>query len=155
MRKLILPLTLLLTMYMFVDSSAQTMPLVYTVENSGANCPIPSLLTFNQLPVIQALPDPFEWADGRGRMSYFSDWEIRRTEIGAQIQNYEIGQRPTRPDTITASYSGGVLTVKVTVNGKSLTLSSQVILPSGTGPFPAVIGMNSPSGSIPATIFTQ
>ncbi|HVN49613.1 MAG TPA: T9SS type A sorting domain-containing protein [Bacteroidota bacterium] len=85
----------------------------------------------------------------------FSDWEYRRTEIGAQIQNYEIGTKPTRPDTITASYSGGVLTVNVTVKGKVLTLTSQVILPSGTGPFPAVIGMNSPSGSIPSSIFSS
>ena len=88
-------------------------------------------------------------------MSNFSDWRYRRAEIGAQIQNYEIGQKPVRPDTIEANYSGGVLTVNVTVNGKTLTLTSQVILPAGTGPFPAVIGMNSPSGSIPSTIFSS
>jgi hypothetical protein len=88
-------------------------------------------------------------------MSNYSDWELRRAEIGAQIQNYEIGVKPPRPDSITASYSGGTLTVKITVNSKTLTLTSQVILPSGIGPFPAVIGMNSPSGSIPASIFTS
>jgi hypothetical protein len=135
---------------------AQTMPLVYNVENTGANYPIPYLPTFNQLPVIQPLPDPFEWADGRGRMSNYSDWEYRRNEIGAQIQNYEIGQRPGRPDTITASYSGGVLTVIVTVNSKTLTLTSQVVLPAGTGPFPAVIGMNEPVNYIlPSSILSS
>lgn len=44
--------------------------------------------------------------------------------------------------------------MNVTANGKTLTLTSQVILPAGTGPFPAVIGMNSPSGSIPSTILS-
>jgi hypothetical protein len=129
------------------------MPLVYNVENTGANYPIPYLPTLNQLPVIQSLPDPFEWADGRGRMSNYSDWEGRRNEIGAQIQNYEIGVKPPRPDTITASYAGGVLTVNVTVNGRTLTLTSQVVLPSGTGPFPAIIGINSGTGSLPDSIF--
>jgi hypothetical protein len=138
-----------------VDSIAQTMSLVYDVENTGAACPKPPLPSFSQLPPIQALPDPFEWADGRGRMLNYSDWRIRRAEIGAQVQNYEIGQKPPGPDSITAGYSGGVLTVHVTVNGKTLTLTSQVILPVGTGPFPAVIGMNSSSGSLPSDIFSS
>ena len=131
------------------------MPLVYDVENTAAGFPQPYFPAFSQLPVIQALPDPFQWADGRGRISYFSDWRYRRAEIGAQIQKYEIGPKPARPDSINASYAGGVLTVNVTVNGKTLTLTSQVILPAGAGPFPAVIGMNSPSGSIPSTIFSD
>jgi hypothetical protein len=138
------------------DLFAQEMPLVYNVENTGADCPVPYLPSFGELTnIVKSLPDPFEWADGRGRMKNFSDWRIRRSEIGAQIENYEIGTKPSRPDDITASYSNGVLTVNVTVNGHTLTLNSQVILPSGTGPFPAVIGMNSPSGSIPSSIFTS
>jgi hypothetical protein len=155
MRKPIILFILLLTCYLFTDSLAQTMPLVYSVENTSVNCPIPYLPTLSELPAVQSLPDPFEWADGRGRISNFSDWEYRRAEIGAQIQNYEIGIKPVRPDTISASYSAGVLTVNVTVNGKILTLTSQVNLPAGSGPFPAVIGMNSPSGSIPSSIFSS
>jgi hypothetical protein len=131
------------------------MPLVYDVENTAADFPKPTMPSLSGLPAIQALPDPFEWADGRGRMSNFSDWRLRRAEIGAQIQNYEVGEKPIRPDSIKASYSGGVLTVIVTVKGKSLTLTSQVILPAGAGPFPAVIGINFPSGSIPSTIFSS
>jgi hypothetical protein len=41
------------------------------------------------------------------------------------------------------------------VNGKTLTLTSLVSLPSGAGPFPAVIGMNNLNGSIPADVFTS
>jgi hypothetical protein len=156
MKKLILLLAFLLILAIPVNLRAQTLPLVYDVENTGADCPVPYLPTINELPSIFSLPDPFEWADGRGRMKYFSDWRIRRAEISAQFQNYEIGQKPPRPDSITASYSGGTLTVNVYANGKSLTLSSAVSLPdSGDGPFPAIIGMNSPSGSIPANILTS
>jgi len=144
---------LLLSILVSVSLLAQEMPLVYEVENTGADCPIPYLPSFSELPDIQSLPDPFAWADGRGRMSNFSDWRIRRAEIGAQIQNYEIGPKPVRPDNITASYSGGALTVIVTVDDKTLTIASQIILPTGGGPFPAVIGMNSPNGSIPSDIF--
>jgi hypothetical protein len=156
MRTKIFLLTLLLNLNVSVDSRAQgQMPFVYQIENTAADYPKPTLPTLSKLPAIAALPDPFAWADGRGRISNFSDWRYRRAEIGAQIQNYEIGQKPVRPDTITASYSGGVLAVNVTVNGKTLTLTSQVILPAGTGPFPAVIGMNSPTGSLPSTIFSS
>jgi hypothetical protein len=133
---------------------AQTLPLVYSVENTGATYPIPTLPGLNELPVIPNLPDPFMWADGRGRIANFSDWRYRRAEIAAQIQNYEIGVKPVRPDSIQATFAGNVLTVKMTVNGKTLTLTSQVVLPAGPGPFPAVIGMGSGSGSIPSTIFT-
>ncbi|MGE5811381.1 MAG: fibronectin type III domain-containing protein [Ignavibacteria bacterium] len=156
MRKLII-LMLLLTTYIFIDSSAQEMPLVYDVENTGSDCPIPYLPSISELPSIPSLPDPFAWADGRGRMSNFSDWRYRRAEIKAEIENYEIGEKPVRPDTIEASFSGGILTVIVTENGQTLTLTSQVVLPSGTGPFPAVIGLGgfSGSGSIPSDIFSS
>lgn len=153
MRTRLVILFLFLSTYAFVDAPAQTMPLVYDVENSGADCPMPYLPSFSELPVTQPLPDPFKWADGRGRMSNYSDWRLRRTEIGAQIQNYEIGVKPPRPDSITASYSDSLLKVNITVNGRTLTLTSRIILPPGNGPFPAVIGMNSPSGSIPDSIF--
>src|SRR5690348_8031768 len=94
------------------------------------------------------------------RSTKFADWERRRNEIGAEFQHYEIGIKPVRPENITASYvdstpTEGKLIVTVTVNGKSLTLTSRISLPSGPGPFPAVIGMNSLNGSIPADIFTS
>ena len=135
-------------------------PLVYNVENSGGSCTAPPLPAFSQLPAIQPLPDPFLWADGRGRSTSFSDWECRRNEIKAQIENYEIGAKPAKPQNITASYAAGTtagtgtLTVNVTVGSKTLTLTAPVTLPTtGTGPFPAIIGMNSPTGSVPAAVF--
>lgn len=148
---------ILLNSLLFANLLAQEMPLVYDVENTGADVPLPYLPSFSELPVIQPLPDPFEWGDGRGRMTNYSDWRLRRAEIGNEIQYYEIGQKPARPDTIDASfsYTDSILTVNVTVNGHTLTLTSKVYLPDGAGPFPAVIGMNSPNGAIPSYIFTS
>lgn len=147
MKKSVLLSALLLSIIMFTNALAQhKWPFVYNVENTGANTPVPYMPTLNQLPVIQSLPDPFEWADGRGRMQNYSDWRLRRAEIGDQIQHYEIGEKPPRPDSITATFSASdsMLTIKVTVNDRTLTLSSKVNLPSGSGPFPIVIGMNTP-----------
>ena len=131
------------------------LPLVYTVENTGANCAAPPLPALNQLPVIEPLTDPFMRSNGSSRSTSFSDWACRRNEIKQEIEYYEIGTKPPRPDNITASFSGSTLTVQVTRNGQSMTLTAQVILPTGAGPFPAVIGMNSGTGSLPATIFSS
>jgi hypothetical protein len=139
-------------------------PLVYNSENTGAGATPPLLPAFSDLPVVEPLTDPFIWSDGSGRSTDFADWERRRNEIKAEIENYEIGTKPNRPEIITASYeTGGTLPagvtgrliVNVTVNGQTLTLTSNVSLPVGSGPFPAVIGMNSLNGSIPADIFTS
>ena len=139
-----------------IDSLAQEMPLVYNVENTGANYPIPYLPSLSELPANQSLPDPFEWADGRDRIQNFSDWEYRRNEIGAQIENYEIGTKPAvNSSQVTASYSNGTLTINITANGQSMTMTCAVALPSGSGPFPAVIGMNSATGSLPSSSFTS
>ncbi len=155
MKAKILLFAIMLCGSMLVSTIAQNMPLVYDVENTGKDCSKPPLPTFDQLPIVPSLPDPFAWSDGRGRISSFSDWRYRRAEIKAEIENYEIGKKPDRPDTISASYIGGKLTVNVTKNGKTLTLTSTFTIPSGSGRFPAVIGMNSASGSIPSSIFSN
>ncbi|MES1218511.1 MAG: hypothetical protein ABUT20_23595 [Bacteroidota bacterium] len=143
-----------------LGSSAQV-PLVYNVENTGAHYAPPPLPSLNQLPVVDPLTDPFSWSNGKGRSTKFSDWERRRNEIKAEIENYEIGTKYNRPEIITASFvrdttpTTGTLTVNVTVKGQTMTLTSKISLPSGSGPFPAVIGMNSSNGSVPADIFTS
>ncbi|WP_205504314.1 glucuronyl esterase domain-containing protein [Rufibacter psychrotolerans] len=157
MRKKITVLALFLAA--FCQGVKAQIPLVYTVENTGSGFAPPPLPSFDQLPAIEPLTDPFMWSDGSGRSTSFSDWARRRNEIRAEIEHYEIGTKPSRPETITASFApgtnGGVLTVHVMVNGQTLTLTSQVILPAGSGPFPAVIGMNSQNGSVPADIFSS
>ncbi len=132
-------------------SGDSTVPLVYNVENTGANFPAPSFPRFEQLPIIRPLPDPFLFADGT-RDTSFANWERRRNEIKASIEKYEIGTKPDCHDcTITATYtppaagsSTGALQVVVTRNGKSVTLNSRVWLPQGMGPgpYPVLIPMS-------------
>jgi hypothetical protein len=155
-------------------------PLVYDVENTGARFPAPVFPSLEQLPIVRPLPDPFVFFeqgrhgdDGR-RDTSFANWERRRNEIKASIEKYEIGPKPDCSDcTITASYAPpatgsstgrGTLTVVVTRNGKSLTLTSGVYIPTGAGsnPVPVLIPMTffaPPSGanpgSLPASVVTS
>ncbi|KAL6598953.1 hypothetical protein U3516DRAFT_832415 [Neocallimastix sp. 'constans'] len=97
---------------------------------------------------------PFSWSDGSGRVKTLADWECRRNEIKAEIENYELGKKPNPPQSIKATYSGGTLTVVVNDNGGSLTLTSKLSVPSGSGPFPVIIGMNSGTGSLGGNLFS-
>jgi hypothetical protein len=131
-------------------------PLVYDVENTGVDCTKPPLPTLSELPVVKPLTDPFAWSDGSGRDTTFAGWVRRRAEIKAELENYEIGPKPDRPDTITASFADDTLTVNITENGETLTLTSAITLPEGDGPFPAVIGIGyGGAGSLPSDIFTS
>jgi hypothetical protein len=145
--------TLLAFIFLSANLHAQDVPLVYDVEHTGADFPLPPLPEFEDLPIVRPLTDPFAWSDGSGRSTDFGDWSRRRAEIKAEIEHYGIGVKPTRPEDITASYADGTLTVDVTVNGETLTLTSEIELPSGEGPFPAVIGIGRGSGSLPSDIF--
>jgi len=80
------------------------------------------------------------------------------------IKNYEIGYIPTVDMsnvtvTLTGSGTSRTLTVVVTntVQGtnRTLTLTEPLALPSATGTFPIIIGMNSPNGSVNASLLTQ
>ncbi len=104
-------------------------------ENTGANCvatAAPLLTTQNK-----KLPNPFAMHDG-SIISSKAQWECRRNEIKKDIEKYEIGTKP-EPPTVTATYSGGKLSVVVTTSSGSITLTSTV---SGSGSC-VVIGMNS------------
>lgn len=143
-----------------VRSDSFVPPLVYNVQFTGSNYPTPTMPALGSLPLIQTLPDPFAWPSdpfGSTRSTDFSDWSHHCADIRAQIQNYEIGTNPiVNPANIFASYTAPTLTVKVTnyVSGvpKVLTLTCNVSLPAGSGPFPAIIGMNSPNGSVNSTL---
>jgi hypothetical protein len=159
-------------------SNDSTIPLVYSAQNTGANYPEPAFPSFAQLPIIRPLPDPFLFANGT-RDTSFASWEQHRNDIMAAIEKYEIGPVPDCHDcTITANYvppaagsSNGTLTVNVSRNGKTLTLTSGVYIPQGmgSGPFPALIPMEiklcfgtfcfgppaQPDyGSLPASVFS-
>jgi hypothetical protein len=129
------------------------LPLVFGQENTGADCPaVPVPTEFAALEAIPNLPDPFLLMSGT-RLSSRDQWRCRRNEIGSLIQFWGTGPKGTPPSELTATFSGNELTVVVTHNGASITLSSTLNLPNGPGPFPLMIGMNTPTGSLPADLF--
>lgn len=135
--------------------NAQDIPLVYEVENTEMSVKMQMFPSFEDLRAIEPLTDPFAWSDGSGRSTDFKDWKRRRAEIGAEIQHYEIGPKPVRPDSITALFKNDTLTVNIIENGEVLVLKSHIILPKGVGPFPAIIGIGQGSGSLPSDIFSE
>ena len=112
------------------------LPLRYQVENTGAAFANPAMPEASQLPVIKDLPDPLKGVNG------FSDWARRRSEIAALIQHYGIGEKPAvKKENIKARMSGDTLIVDVTVNGQTLTLTSEIRYPkTGKAPYPLMIG---------------
>ena len=112
------------------------LPLRYQVENTGAAFAKPAMPEARQLPVIKDLPDPLKGVNG------FSDWARRRSEIAALIQHYGIGEKPAvKKENIKARMSGDTLIVDVTVNGQTLTLTSEIRYPkTGKAPYPLMIG---------------
>lgn len=151
----------------FAQEKASTLgdsyiPLVYPVRDTGAHDQAPDFPSFSRLPIVRPLPDAFLFPDG-WRNTSFASWERHRTDYMAAIEKYEIGPVPDCSDcTITAHYTPpkppgdtGTLTVNVTRNGRTITLTSGVYIPQGmgSGPFPALIPMTIDSIDFNGTTF--
>jgi hypothetical protein len=108
---------------------------IAAVEDEGANCPVPGnvALTSNA-----RLPDPFRRVDGT-RITSKAEWVCRRAEIRELAERFVYGDKPARPPSVTGTVSSTSITVNVSANGRSASFSAGVQLPSGTGPFPAVV----------------
>jgi glucuronyl esterase-like protein/cellulose binding protein with CBM2 domain len=105
------------------------------VEDEGADCSVSLPSSF---PANAKLPDPFTRLDGT-RIAAKSDWRCRREEILQLAEKTIYGQKPGKPASVTGTVSSTNITVNVTDQGKSASFSASVQLPSGTGPFPAVV----------------
>lgn len=141
---------------MLTACNNQSIPLVYNVENTSEGFPAIELPTLEQAVEIQTLPDPFAWADGSGRSTKFKDWKRRRSEIIQQMQHYELGSKPmVSKDSIEAWMDSDTLVVIVHEKGQALTLRASIKYPEGEGPFPAIIGVGFPTGSLPRAIFEE
>ena len=116
---------------------AQSIPLVYDVENTGRHYAEPLMPEPSQLPIIQELPDALE------DVTSFADWAKRRSDIAHMIQHYSIGQKPTvEPHQVKARMEGDTaLVVDVTINEQTLTLRSVIRYPKvGKPPYALMIG---------------
>ncbi len=129
-------------------------PLVYDRENMAEGYPRLHFPDIEELPVELTLPDPFMLADKSARVTDFSVWEHHRYEILQQLWHYELGAKPAvSRDSIEASFVNDTLVVTVHETGETLTLRSHVVYPEGNGPFPVVIGIGFPTGSLPKELF--
>lgn len=120
------------------------------VEDDGANCPVtlPGSLTANA-----KLPDPFRKIDGT-RITTVAEWRCRRAEIKKLEERYVYGEKPAKPTSVTGTVTNTSITVNVTQNGRTASFSAGVQLPTGTGPFPAVVvlgGFGADTATIRAT----
>lgn len=154
-------------------------PKVYDKENTSEGYAVPEMLSFEELPSLETLPDPLTFADGK-KVRNFSQWEKRRAEIIAQLQHYEIGIKPQTPrECVSAELRHGepqlpdfsnspfpmpkmpvakdTMIVSVTVDGNTMQIHCPIIYPEGDGPFPAIIGIGywAGAGSLPTQIFTD
>lgn len=114
---------------------AEAARLLAGVEDEGADCPLPGTVPST---ANSRLPDPFVKVNG-SRITAKSEWRCRRAEIKELAERSVYGQKPAKPASVTGSVSGTGITVNVTDQGRSASFSASVRLPSGTGPFPAVI----------------
>jgi len=114
-------------------------PAPKTAENPGADCTVGALPAASSLPNNANLPDPFKKLDGT-RITSKDQWWCRRQEILKQAYNYIYGEKPTPPESVTGSVSGNSITVNVADKGKSISFNASITVPSGSGPFPVMIG---------------
>jgi (4-O-methyl)-D-glucuronate---lignin esterase len=113
-------------------------PPALAVENSGLGCSVPQLPGFAQLPVVNALPDPFVSLNGT-RITTRAEWTCRRAEISAQVQQYELGPKPARPSVVTGQLQDTRFDITVGEPGNTVAFSVNITRPEGAGPFPAMI----------------
>lgn len=137
-----------------LNAASDIVPLVYDKEDTSIEYPAIELPPLEELPEIKTLPDPLALADGSGRVTDISGWEKRRSEILQQLRHYETGAKPAvARDSIEASIVNDTLIVNVHEKGEVLTLKAAIVYPEGDGPFPAVIGIGFPTGSLPRELF--
>ncbi len=110
-------------------------------ENSGQHCEGPRLQSFGQLSGVPELPDPFLGLNGK-RIHHKSDWICRRAEIGAQVQQYELGVKPPAPDDVRGEVTAEQVRVQLHHQGQQIAFDARIQLPAqGTPPYPAVIAL--------------
>ena len=137
-----------------VTAKKSSVPLVYDQEFTGAKYAAPAFPSVSDAKNLETLPNPFEFENSKKQVKKFKDWEKRRAEIVRELQHYEIGEKPmVDKKDIEASLENNTLTVKVTRNGETLTISAQITYPEGDGPFPLMIGAS--NNSLPRQFFSE
>ncbi|KAF2256012.1 carbohydrate esterase family 15 protein [Trematosphaeria pertusa] len=116
--------------------------------SSLAHAACPAFNTNATLPNSQYPPDPFTFLSG-AKVSSKADWQCRRTELAALLQDIELGSLPPKPAVVNATFDGRRLTVTVGENNMYSSFGVTINLPSNRsiadGPFPAIIAYGASS----------
>jgi hypothetical protein len=137
--------------------AAGEMPLVYTKEDMNADAKKPPLPAFADLPSVAHLPDPFKKADG-ARIATKDEWRIRRSEIRAYLEHYDVGVKPGKPSVFKAALNGNTINITVGEGDKSFPMTATIARPADVPAdkrIPAIIGINGPTGSLPRQVFSS
>ncbi len=95
------------------------------------------------------LPDPWTFYSGKP-VATAEDFKCRQAEMFKIMQQYELGDFPPPPDSLTATMSGTGMSITIKVGSNTKTLSVSITKPSGGGASggPAIISVG--GSSIPA-----
>ncbi|MGD9157278.1 MAG: sugar-binding protein [Desulfobacteraceae bacterium] len=98
------------------------------------------------LPVIDHLPDPFAFFNGK-RVKNIQDWNNRREEIKDLAQYYEYGYMPDPPGSVTAAVNENSIKIYITDNSKTGVITGLLTLPAieqcgKAGPYPVVVSLD-------------
>jgi len=125
-----------------------------TVENEGADCSV-TISGNGAITANSNLPDPFMKMNGQ-RMTTKDEWKCRRQEIRKLLEKTVYGEMKVTPfSATTGTVSKTSISVTVSDNGKTATFTASVDLPSGNGPFPAMIIYGSFGGPSASTLKNQ
>ncbi|CAI6333429.1 unnamed protein product [Periconia digitata] len=122
--------------------------LAVPLQERQAECKVPT--TFPTT-ANSKLPNPFKFFDGTD-VKTKADFECKNQEVSAAIQNQELGVFPTTAK-VTATYSGGTLSITASDNGKSTSFTVSIRGASGADS-PAIIAYGAASIPVPAGVAT-
>lgn len=135
---------------------AATLPLVFKKEDTGPGLRQPTSPTFAELPSIASLPDPFLMANGK-RVETRDNWFQRRAELKSLLERYDVGAKPPKPSIFHATLEGRVIHMIVGEGTNTFQMTATIERPADAPdkPIPVLIGINSPSGSLPSDLIAR
>ena len=76
------------------------------------------------------------------RITSKDQWICRRAETNVQLQMWELGMKPGKPQVLTGAVTQNAITVTAGDGTTSITFTAQYTLPStGAAPYPSLIGV--------------
>ncbi|KAK0639816.1 hypothetical protein B0T16DRAFT_463453 [Cercophora newfieldiana] len=97
------------------------------------------------------LPDPWKFVSGKA-VATAEDFACRQAEMSRIMQQFELGDLPPPPDSLTATLSGTSMSLVIKVGSNSKTISVSITKPSspGTSGGPAMIGVGGANIPVPS-----